>query len=88
MKDDVCCHWRFKDEDVKREKRKKKKRTLSENFHLSSQMKVPLTQSQGFGRPGAFRKTLMTTDKVNVKQRRREGDQKREEERRGGGSLW
>lgn len=66
----------FKDEDVKG----KKKRTLSENFHLSSYMKVPLAQSQGFGRLGAFWKTLMTTDKVNEKRRRREGIRR---ERRG-----
>lgn len=31
-----------------------KKRTLSENFHLSPYMKAALAQSQGFGRPGVL----------------------------------
>jgi len=69
MKDDVCCHWGFKDRQ--RRLRSKKKRTLSENFHLSPHMKALLAQSQGFGRPGVFRKTLMVMDRANEKQRRK-----------------
>lgn len=34
-------------------------------------MKVLLTQSQGFGKPGVFQKTLIATDRVNEKRRRK-----------------
>lgn len=58
--------------DRQRELQSKKKRTLSENFHLSPHMKALLAQSQGFGRPGVlFRKTLMTMDRANEKRRRK-----------------
>lgn len=43
-------------------------------------MKVPFAQSQGFGRPGVFRKTLMVMDRVNEKRRRK---RRREGIRRG-----
>lgn len=78
MKDDVCCHCRFK--DTQRGLRSKKKRTRRENFHLSPHMKALLTQSQGFGRPGVFRKTLMAMDGANEKRRRK---RRREGIRRG-----
>lgn len=43
-------------------------------------MKALLAQSQGFGRPGVFRKTLMAMDRANEKRRRK---RRREGIRRG-----
>lgn len=81
MKDDVCCHCGFK--DTQRGLQSKKKRTRSENFHLGPHMKALFAQSQGFGRPGVLRKTLMVMDGVNEKRRRkrREGIRRGAEKR-------
>lgn len=80
MKDDVCCHWGFKDEGGGG-CRVKRKRKLSENFHLSPHMKALFTQSQGFGRPGVFSEDF---DGDGRSEREAEKKEKKGEDQEGG----
>lgn len=80
MKDDVCCHWRFKDGrggyggvgGLGEVGYWKVKRHFRE-FSLEPSHESPFSaQSQGYGRRVVFRKTLMVMDGENEKWRRKE----------------